>query len=921
MLKPWREIIVPHKDVASGKYQQAEFAADLAQVLSGNAEPEYQDATEFFNRTYLTEGMKLLLASSLKRVCNINGEPVIQLKTAFGGGKTHTMLALYHLFTNKKVEDHEVVQSVLNFAGIEKIPNARIAVLVGTALDPAKPKKISGITINTIWGYMAFQLGQKTGYELIKKSDEQGTAPGSDNLVELFNTFGPCIILIDELVAYTRNMYKKDGLSGGSFDSIMTFVQNLTEAVKRSKNSMVIASIPESNIEIGGEGGRAALERIENVFGRLEAIWKPVKAKESFEIVRRRLFEPVKDEKGKEKVCEAFSNMYAEDTEEFPTETKEALYLERLKEAYPIHPEIFDRLYSDWSTLERFQRTRGVLRFMAVTIHELWIRGDKSLMIMPGSIPLDSPKVRDELTRYLSDEWNGIVDKDIDGEGSEPKRFDETNKRFGVCGAARRVSRTIFLGSAPSSKEQRNRGMEDVRIMLGVVQPKDHVSVFKDALSSLSNKLTYLYSQGNRYWYDSHPTLRKTAEDRAGRLHEEEAFAEINKRLNSIREKGEFAGIHIAPESEDIPDECEVRLVVLSPKALFKKDTKLCGAIYKAKEILEKRGNIPRQYQNMLIFLAADQDIISTLDVEIRRYLAWQSIVDDQEPLNLDAHQKRQAQDSLEKLNQTVNLRINEAYVWLLVPSQEGTHSIFIEPIKITRGDGSFIARASKQIRSDELLITKWSPALLKNELDKWLWKKENHISMQKLWECFAKYPYLPRLKDVFVLNDCIKDGVRSRDFFGYASSVEESGKYLGLEFGNPGANIIINSMSVLVKKEIALKQVAVEEKKIDISSGMVLGEKTEGGLKSSTEISKDFKEVYKRFYGVTILDPTRLSRDIGVIADGIIQHLAILSSAEIEISLEIKAKISDGIPEKTARVILENCKTLKFRINEFEKE
>lgn len=394
MLKPWREIIVPHKDVASGKYQQAEFAADSAQVLSGNAEPEYQDATEFFNRTYLTEGMKLLLASSLKRACNINGEPVIQLKTAFGGGKTHTMLALYHLFTDKKVEHHEVVQSVLNFAGVKKIPNARIAILVGTALDPAKPKIIGGLTINTIWGYMAFQLGQKVGYELIKKSDEQGTAPGSDTLVELFNTFGPCIILIDELVAYTRNMHKKDGLSGGSFDSIMTFVQNLTEAVKRSKNSMVIASIPESSIEIGGEGGRAALERIENVFGRLEAIWKPVKAKESFEIVQRRLFEPVKDEKGKEQVCEAFSNMYAEDSEEFPTETKEAVYLERLRDAYPIHPEIFDRLYSDWSTLERFQRTRGVLRFMAVTIHELWIRGDKSLMIMPGNIPLDSPKVQ-----------------------------------------------------------------------------------------------------------------------------------------------------------------------------------------------------------------------------------------------------------------------------------------------------------------------------------------------------------------------------------------------------------------------------------------------------------------------------------------------------------------------------------------------
>src|SRR3989338_9932853 len=130
MLKPWREVIIPHKDVAGGKYQQAEFAADLAQVLSGKAEKEYQDATEFFNRTYLTEGMKLLLASSLRRACQIDGEPVIQLKTAFGGGKTHTMLALYHLFTDKKVQKHPTVKILLDFVRIKEIPDANIAVLV-----------------------------------------------------------------------------------------------------------------------------------------------------------------------------------------------------------------------------------------------------------------------------------------------------------------------------------------------------------------------------------------------------------------------------------------------------------------------------------------------------------------------------------------------------------------------------------------------------------------------------------------------------------------------------------------------------------------------------------------------------------------------------------------------------------------------
>ena len=381
ILKPWREVIVPHKDVAEGRYQQAEFAADLAQVLSGNAEIEYQDPSEFFNRTYLTEGMKLLLASSLRRTCRINGDPIIELKTAFGGGKTHSMLAIYHLYKHKdKIKTPPLIQEVLSFVGVKDIPSSSVAVLVGTALDPAKPKEISELkcSIKTLWGEMAYQLGGKEAYNFIKESDQKGVAPGSDTLVKLFDNYGPCIILIDELSRYAGNIYNKNDLPSGTFDSIMTFVQNLTEAIKRSKHSMVVASIPESNIEIGGEGGQAALTRIENIFGRLEVPWKPVKANEGFEIVRRRLFEPVKDEKSKEDTCKEFSKMYSSSNTDFPAECKEATYLKRMREAYPFHPEIFDRLYSDWSTLEKFQRTRGVLRLMAATIHQLWISGDQS---------------------------------------------------------------------------------------------------------------------------------------------------------------------------------------------------------------------------------------------------------------------------------------------------------------------------------------------------------------------------------------------------------------------------------------------------------------------------------------------------------------------------------------------------------------
>lgn len=922
MLKPWREVIVPHRDVAGGKYQQAEFAANLAQVVMGNAEPEYQDAIHFFDRTYLTQGMKILLTSALNRASNINGEPVTQLKTAFGGGKTHSMLALYHLFKSNNIENHKTVKDLLKEVRLTKIPKANICVLVGTDIDSAKARVIEGTKTktNTLWGYMAYQLGGDVGYSIIREADQRSVSPGEDSLLKLFNQFGPCIILIDELVAYTRNVYKKNDLPSGTFDSIMTFVQALTDAVKRSKNSMVIASIPESDIEIGGDGGSAALQRIEHIFKRVESVWKPITSKEGFEIVRRRLFEDCKDEEAREEACKAFSRMYSKEGDTFPSECKEASYLERLREAYPIHPEVFDRLYNDWSTLEKFQRTRGVLRLMAATIHQLWTSGDKSFMIMPGSFPLDSQRVRDELTGYLSDEWNGIVDSDIDGESSEPKKVDESNSRFGMNSAARKISRTIFLGSAPSSKEQKNRGLEDLRIILGAVQPEENISIFKDALATLSQKSTYLYYQGNRYWYDSHPNLKKTVDDRASRLDKEEVYSEIVNRLQYIKEKGDFAGIHVCASSEDIADEDEARLVVLSPTYPYKKDNQLSEALIEARQILDNRGNVARQYRNMLVFLVPDFDIISSLYTEIRRYLAWQSVVNDKEALNLDAHQSRQANEFLGTSDKTVNIRLNEAYTWLLVPTQEGTKQIVLEAKRLTKGEGSFVSRASKQARNDEFLITKWSPALLKNELDKCLWNDKQHIIVKQLWTYFASYPYLPRLRDSEVLIECIKEGLRSRDFFGYASNIDSNNKYLGLEFGNPGATVLIDNLSLLVKIEAALKQIFEEESKQKIGAKVIdtpIGQAPKATRETFPDEPKS--KQFKRFYGIVELDPMRVSRDAGQIAEEVIQHIASLSSADIKISLEITANTPDGIPENVVRIIIENCKTLKFKENAFE--
>ena len=271
-LPSWREIIEPHPDVAQGRYLNAEFAADLSQVARGEGAFEYRDPVEFYARTYVTEGMKGLLIQALKRFSGQDGEPVLQLKTAFGGGKTHSLLALYHMSRGGvSLDKMPNLKTVMDEAGFKELPKANVAVLVGTAMDPSRSKRpanLPGVTINTVWGEMAAQLAISAGkpelYDYVKEADKKGVSPGSLALKNLFDACSPCLILMDELVAYAKKIYGIDGLPSGSFDNFISFIQEITEAASASKNSMVVASIPESAVEIGGDAGQKALEAIEH---------------------------------------------------------------------------------------------------------------------------------------------------------------------------------------------------------------------------------------------------------------------------------------------------------------------------------------------------------------------------------------------------------------------------------------------------------------------------------------------------------------------------------------------------------------------------------------------------------------------------------------------------------------------------------
>ncbi len=710
--KPWREVVTPHKDVATGRYQQAEFAADLWQVHLGEGSDEYRRPQEFFRRTYLTESLRRLLVGAIQRISGSGGDPVVQLQTNFGGGKTHSMLALYHLFSGANWSELAGIDAVVQEAGAGGTPahpGVKRVVLVGNKISPGNPvTKADGTVVRTLWGELAYQLGGVKAFARIQADDERATNPG-DVLRELLNEYGPCLILIDEWVAYARQLHDQSVLPAGGFETQFTFAQALTESAKLAGNCLLVISLPASDtsgsphtqtddVEVGGIRGREALDRLRNVVGRVESSWRPATAEEGFEIVRRRLFEPLSGPdawKQRDVTARAFADLYQAQSSEFPPECKSVDYERRIQAAYPIHPEIFDRLYTDWSSLAKFQRTRGVLRLMASVIHSLWEKGDRNPLILPSTIPIDDPRVQSELTRYLSDNWAPVIEKDVDGPSSLPLRIDADQPNLGKLSATRRVARTIYLGSAPTAAAA-HRGIEDRRIKLGCVMPGEAPAVFGDALRRLAATATYLYQEPPHYWYSTQPTVTKIAEDHAEQLKRDpdKVVQELDGRLRIELDKGrDLIRIHRMPRtSADVPDDPDARVVVLSSDHPYTKEASN-AAQTEARKILDSRGNSPRLYRNTLVFLVADKARLQDLDEAIRKFLAWRWILEEKRSLNLDPHQEGQAQNQKQIADSAVAARLPEAYQWLLVPEQVNPQApITWQAIRLPQGE-ALVAR------------------------------------------------------------------------------------------------------------------------------------------------------------------------------------------------------------------------------------
>ena len=897
-LKPWREAARPNGDVMEGTFREAEFAADLQQVWQGRAAPEYGSPVGFFERTYITPGMRTLLANALRRVAGGGGDPVIQARTGFGGGKTHSLIALYHVAVHTAAVagsgDAALagVRALVEEAGLDAAGDgaANVAVLDCTSLSPTASAVTDpgGDPRNTLWGEMAYQLGGQDGYDLVGAAARGGTAPGGAELDALLAHAGPCVILIDELVAFARNV--REGR-----DSVYTFVDNLTRAVRRSERAVLVVTLPEHAAEAGGAEGAEALAALDSILGRIEASWEPLGVSEAFEVVRRRLFGDAIDEAERDRTCRAFADMYRRGSRDYPPHAREQRYLERMKQCYPIHPEIFDRLYEGWSSIPRFQRTRAVLRILANCVSRLYSRGDAAPLILPGHLPLSDPAVGGEFLPLLPGQWDPVL-SEADGDDSRTDAIDRENQRFREIGAARRIARAVFLGSAPSGAV---RGIDARSVRLAVVEPGHGVATCNEALARMSGDLYYLYDDGSRYWFHAEENLNKVAADRIVEVSDREVADRIEAELREA--VGRRADAAVCPgDSAAVDDDGALRLVVLPPSAsLPSRASEDDAAQAAAAEMLRHRGGAPRVHRNALLFLAARNDELRALRTAVCTWLAWASIIDGPHRVDVEGERAAQARAHVERARAAVEEGIVRAWRWALAPSQPDPQRAeyrFAVHETDAAASGDIASAALDRFVREEALVDEMSPRALASVLDRYVWRGSagaDHAALPELRAMFTRHVYFPRLRGPDVLAECVRRGVEE-GVFGWAEGYDaEASRYPGLRLGEPIDGAWDAAAGLLVEREMAELQ------------------RAEAPARPEDAPPPDAPPPDAPRGPRRIVATAAMSGDISIdevvrLRDEIVRHLAD-DGGEIEVAVTVTARKAGGFSEHAARAAREN--------------
>ncbi len=766
-MKPWHQVITPHKDITQGKFDESVFAADLSDVVADRGPLEYRDASTFFRKTYPTQGLVNLLAAITSRLAGQGkGEAVIQIQTPFGGGKTHSLIALYHLFSSgKAASSSEIATAVLKHARVEKLPKPRLVTFVGTAAEPLKGK--------TLWGELAEQL---ENYALLRDNDKKRRAPGKDLLHELIGD-KPTLILMDEIAAYAVKA-KDFG------DQLMTFFQELTETIKVLPRSALVVTLPSSAPY--GEEGERALHQLQQSFGRVEAVYTPVEGEEIYEVIRRRLFERPPDPTEARSTADNYWEMYQRLGDDVPREIREPAYRDKMRKAYPFHPELIDLLFERWSTFPTFQRTRGVLRLLAEIIADLYKREHPAPLIQPAHINLAEPSIRREFLKHIGNEFEGVIAADIAGTNAKAPKIDrEMGSEYARFGIASGLATAIFFGSFSGSEK---KGMGVQRLRLALLREGIPPAVVGDALRRLEDELWFLHEENSFYSFSSQPNLNRVIVEKEEAVKDDQIIEEARARLEKAA--GSELRVTLWPQaSQDVPDTRELKLAILS----LDQTRQNSRTTPFAEELLKRCGTPFRTYQNTFLVLAPDSGEAGTLRQQVKRVLALRSIREDHSLMRqLTDDNKKTLESKLKDTDAVIPFLILAAYRHLAKAGEGGIEWLDLG-LPTVGEKGSLARRVREYLKSQEILLDK-IPA--RRVLQKTLREDEQEKPLGDILDAFLKYPPLPMLENEDVLHRAIAQGARDREFgvrVGDRVYYDENVPLSVLDYG-----------AVLMRKEIA---------------------------------------------------------------------------------------------------------------------
>ena len=775
-LLSWWQVTTPHKDIREGKLSEAIFAADLGDVVYGKAPLEYQDASIFFQKTYLTSGLRNLLENVLSRLNSRKGDPVIQLQTPFGGGKTHALLALYHIVSHRKDIEH-----IMAVSGLPEAKNAKVAVFVGTHADAVSGK--------TPWGEIAEQLGQ---YEIIKEHDEKRIAPGKEKLRQILEASGPTLILMDEILEYIVKANRAEKMERITQGQTLAFLQEISEVVASSDNCCLVITLPASILERYDEEAERSLQQIQKISGRVEAIYTPVEGVEIYEVIRKRLFEDIGDERTRKQVAESYFKLYQSLATDVPSEVKDIGYRDRIERSYPFHPELIDVLYERWGSYPTFQRTRGVLRLLAEVVADLYERKMVSPLIQSSLVNLGNQTIRREFIKHIGSEFEAVIASDITSQNAKAPKIDkEMGSEYEKYSIAKGIATSVFLYSfsAGASKETTLP-----RIRVALLREGIPTVIVGDAIAKLEEELWYFHSEKKQYAFRNQPNLNRVIVDREETI-SNEMIEDILRDLIQ-RNAGHAFETYPWPENtSDIPDNKNLKLAILSPNFSYGSDKGKSIVT----ELYEKAGIGFRVYKNTLFVLMMDDSHYDFLSKALRRLLALTEIQNDKFLLEtLTERSEEELKQKLKEAEREIPFKILTAYRYLAMLEDGGINWKDLG-IPTIGSDRTISERVKQYLKDQERLLIRLTPRYL---LDKGFGKDEDEKSLREIYELYLKVPGMPIPESEEVLIDAVAEGIRA----GILGVREDSEIYYKRDF-TP------NMDSIVLRGEVAKHAEEEEEK------------------------------------------------------------------------------------------------------------